>query len=173
MSDFDAAVRTVPDFPEPGIQFKDLTPVLADAALFARGVEALAEPWKDAGVTHVLAIESRGYWFGGALAVRLGAGLVPARKPGKLPLAGPRETYALEYGEDAIELPKGVLPPGARVLVHDDVIATGGTAGAACRLVSREGAAVVGASFVLELAFLGGRVALPEGTRVHALMTEG
>ncbi len=172
MHDFDAAVRTVPDFPSPGIQFKDLTPLLADAALFARGIEALAAPWREVGVTHVLAIESRGYWFGGSLAQALGAGLVPARKPGKLPLAGPREAYALEYGQSAIELPEGVLPRGARVLIHDDVIATGGTASAACRLAAREGAEVVGASFVLELAFLDGRAALPEGTPVHALMTE-
>ncbi|MEL6614992.1 MAG: adenine phosphoribosyltransferase, partial [Bacteroidota bacterium] len=103
------AVRTVPDFPSPGIQFKDITPLLADAAHYAEAVEALAAPWTGEGVTHVLAMESRGFWLGGALAVRLGAGFVPLRKPGKLPLPGPRESYALEYGEDALELPKDVL----------------------------------------------------------------
>ena len=170
--DLAAAVRTVPDFPSPGIQFKDLTPLLADAGGYAEAVRALAAPWEGAGVTHVLAMESRGFWLGGAVALALGAGLVPARKPGKLPLAGPRETYALEYGEDALELPEGVLGAGDRVLVHDDVIATGGTAAAACRLVERAGAALVGVSLVLELSFLNGRAALPEGARVHALMVD-
>jgi adenine phosphoribosyltransferase len=170
--DFASTVRTVPDFPSPGIQFKDITPLLADAGGYAAAVRALAAPWEGDGVTHVLAMESRGFWLGGALAVALEAGLVPARKPGKLPLAGPRESYALEYGEDALELPEGVLPQGARVLIHDDVIATGGTAGAACRLVDRVGAEVVGVSLVLELSFLDGRSRLPEGTRVHALMTD-
>ena len=171
--DLAAAIRTVPDFPSPGIQFKDLTPLLADAALYAEAVAQLAAPWAEDGVTHVLAMESRGFWFGGAMATRLGAGFVPARKPGKLPAPGPRESYALEYGEDALELPEGVLREGARVLVHDDVIATGGTAGAACRLVERCGAHIVGVSFVLELAFLAGRAQLPEGTRVESLMVEG
>lgn len=166
------SVRTVPDFPSPGIQFKDITPLLADAGHYAAAVEALAAPWADDGITHVLAMESRGFWLGGALAMRLGAGFVPVRKPGKLPLPGPRESYALEYGEDALELPKDVLPSGARVLIHDDVIATGGTAGAAYRLVERVGAEVAGVSLVLELAFLDGRSKLPEGTRVHALMTD-
>ena len=172
MTDFATAVRTVPDFPSPGIQFKDLTPLLAEPEAYAEAVRALAAPWAEEGVTHVLAMESRGYWLGGALALTLGAGFVPARKPGKLPLPGPRESYALEYGEDALELPEGVLGAGARVLVHDDVIATGGTAAAACRLVERVGAEVVGVSLVLELAFLDGRAKLPAGTRVHALMTE-
>lgn len=171
--DLAAAIRTVPDFPEPGIQFKDITPLLADAALYAETVRQLAAPWQREGVTHVLAMESRGFWFGGALAAALDAGFIPVRKPGKLPLPGPRETYALEYGEDALELPADVLPADARVLVHDDVIATGGTAGAACRLVHHEGATVVGVSFVMELAFLDGRSQLPAGTRVEALQVEG
>ena len=171
--DLAAAVRTVPDFPSPGVQFKDLTPLLADAALYAEASRRLAAPWAEQGVTHVLAMESRGYWFGGVIARTLGAGFVPARKPGKLPAPGPRESYALEYGEDALELPEGVLSTEARVLIHDDVIATGGTAGAACRLVERAGGQVVGVSLVLELAFLGGRKQLPHGTRVEALMIEG
>lgn len=171
--DLATAVRTVPDFPEPGIQFKDLTPVLADRVLYAGVVRHLAAPWEEENITHVLAMESRGFWFGGALAMHLGAGFIPARKPGKLPAPGPRESYALEYGEDALELPEDVLPEGARVLIHDDVIATGGTAGAACRLATQCGATVVGVSFVLELAFLNGRTQLPAGTRVESLMIEG
>ncbi|MEM1054949.1 MAG: adenine phosphoribosyltransferase [Bacteroidota bacterium] len=171
--DLAAAVRTVPDFPKPGIQFKDITPLLADADLYAETVRRLADPWKGQGITHVLAMESRGFWFGGALSMQLEAGFVPVRKPGKLPLPGPSETYALEYGEDSLELPSSVLPSGARVLVHDDVIATGGTAGAACRLVAHVGAEVVGVSFVMELAFLEGRSKLPKGIRVESLMVEG
>lgn len=171
MPDLAAALRTVPDFPAPGVQFKDLTPVLADPALFEELLAALAAPWADADVTHVVGVESRGYWFGAALAARLGAGFLPARKPGKLPGATLRETYALEYGEDAIELHADDLPAGARVLVHDDVIATGGTAAAACRLVASAGATVVGVSFAVEIAFLDGRAALPDGLRVEAAIT--
>ncbi|WP_412060882.1 adenine phosphoribosyltransferase [Rubrivirga sp. IMCC45206] len=168
MSDLAAALRTVPDFPSPGIQFKDLTPILADPGLFEELLTALAAPWDGAGVTHVVGIEARGYWFGAALAARLGAGFLPARKPGKLPGATLRETYALEYGEDAIELHADDLPAGAHVLVHDDVIATGGTAAAACRLVEAAGASVAGVSFAVEIAFLNGRQQLPDGVPVEA-----
>ena len=173
MTDFAAAVRTIPDFPTPGIQFKDLSPLLADGEAFAAAVDALAAPWVGDGISHVVCIEARGYWLGSALAHRLGAGFVPARKAGKLPLPGPHETYELEYGEDAVELPADVLPQGARVLVHDDVIATGGTAAAVCRLVAQSRATLAGLSFVLELAFLDGRSRLPDGARVETLMTEG
>lgn len=165
-----AAVRTVEDFPTPGVRFKDLTPVLADPARFAATVERLAAPFMGAGVTHVVAIEARGYWFGGAIAQRLGAGFVPARKPGKLPAATLRESYALEYGTDALEIHADALPEGARVLVHDDVIATGGTAAAVCRLVERAGAIVTGCSFVLEIPGLGGRERLPSGVPVRAVL---
>lgn len=168
VSDLAAALRTVPDFPAPGIQFKDLTPVLADPALFEEMLAALAAPWERAGVTHVVGIESRGYWFGAALAARLGAGFLPARKPGKLPGATLSESYALEYGEDAIELHADDLPAGARVLVHDDVIATGGTAAAACRLIEAAGATVAGISFAVEIAFLDGRRQLPAGVPIEA-----
>ncbi len=171
MADLAAALRTVPDFPSPGIQFKDLTPILADPALFAELLDRLADPWTDAGVTHVVGIEARGYWFGPSLAARLGAGFLPARKPGKLPGPTLRETYALEYGQDTIELHAGDLPASARVLVHDDVVATGGTAAAACRLVETAGATVVGLSFAVELAFLEGRSALPDGAPVEAAIT--
>ena len=171
MPDLAAALRTVPDFPKPGIQFKDLTPDLADPALFEAMLEALAAPWRQAGVTHVVGIESRGYWFGTALAARLGAGFLPARKPGKLPGATVRATYQLEYGEDAVELHAEDLPEGARVLVHDDVIATGGTATAACELVRQSGGTVVGLSFAVEIAVLDGRSSLPDGLPVASVVT--
>ena len=171
MTDVEAALRTVPDFPSPGVQFKDLTPVLADPALFGALLSRLAAPWADAGVTHVVGIEARGYWFGPSLAARLGAGFLPARKPGKLPAETLRQTYALEYGEDAIELHRADLPAGARVLVHDDVIATGGTAGAAAALVEAAGATVVGFSFAVEVAFLRGLGRLPEGVPVDAAIS--
>ncbi len=166
-----AAIRTVPDFPAPGISFKDLTPLLADPALFALTVDRLASPWMDAGVTHVVGTEARGFWFGPSLAQRLGAGFVPARKPGKLPAAVRRVAYALEYGTDTVEVHADALPPGARVLVHDDVIATGGTGAAVCALVAEAGAALVGVSVVLEIAALDGRALLPDGTRVEAVLT--
>lgn len=170
-----AAVRVVPDFPSPGIRFLDLTPVLADAALSADVVEALVAPWVGAGITHVAALEARGFWWGGALAAALGAGLVPVRKQGKLPARTLRESYALEYGADAVEMHADAFEAAARprVLVHDDVIATGGTAAAAVRLVEAAGAEVVGCSFVLEIPALGGRARLPEHLPVETLWTPG
>ncbi|HEX9952864.1 MAG TPA: adenine phosphoribosyltransferase [Rubricoccaceae bacterium] len=170
-----AAIRTVADFPAPGVAFKDLTPVLADPALFAEALERLAAPWVTAGVTHVVGVEARGFWFGPALAARLGAGFVPARKPGKLP-TGPGSpgvrsaSYALEYGTDAVELLADALGPGARVLVHDDVLATGGTAQAVCALVAAMGASLAGVSVVLEIAVLGGRSRLPARMPVEAVL---
>ena len=167
-----AAVRTVADFPIPGVAFKDLTPVLADPALFAEALDRLAAPWAGAGVTHVVGVEARGFWFGAALAARLGAGFVPARKPGKLPAAVRRATYALEYGEDAVELHADAFDgaDAPRVLVHDDVVATGGTAAAVCALVAEAGAEVVGVSVVLEIAFLDGRARLPVGVPLDAVL---
>ncbi len=154
------AIRIVPDFPKQGIQFKDITPVLADARLFAACTAAMVEPWQGAGITHVVAIESRGFLFGAPMATALGVGLVPARKPGKLPSDTVRETYALEYGTDALELHADALGAGDRVLVVDDVLATGGTADAACKLVERVRAQVVGVGVFIDLAFLGGRARL-------------
>ena len=170
MTDLLAAVRTVPDFPKPGIQFKDLTPILADPERFADMLDRLAEPWTGAAITHVVGLESRGYWFGPALAARLGAGFLPARKPGKLPGETVSASYALEYGEDALELHRADVPDHARVLIHDDVIATGGTAAAACALVEQAGGTVAGVSVVLELAFLDGRRQLPEGLPFEAAL---
>ncbi|GAC1649792.1 MAG: adenine phosphoribosyltransferase [Gemmatimonadaceae bacterium] len=154
------AIRDVPDFPRAGIQFKDITPVLADPTLFARVTAAMAEPFATNGVTHVVAVESRGFVLGAPVAQRLGAGFVPIRKRGKLPGPCASRTYALEYGTDTLEIQSGVLGADARVLIVDDVLATGGTAGAACALVQGEGAAVKGCSFLVVLSFLGGLAAL-------------
>ena len=168
MPDLAAALRVVPGFPSEGIVFQDLTPILADAALSSSLLDRLAAPWANADVSHVVGVEARGFWFGTRLAERLGAGFLPARKPGKLPAPSARAGYALEYGEDALELHGQDLPDGARVLVHDDVIATGGTAAAACRLVEAAGGRVVGLSVALEIAALDGRAALPDGVRAEA-----
>ena len=164
------AIRTVPDFPKPGILFKDVTPVLADARLLRVAAEALAGPFRDAGITHVAGIEARGFMLGGLLADLLGAGFVPVRKRGKLPWRTYAETYALEYGTDTLELHEDAAGPGARVLVHDDVIATGGTAAAAANLVRRTGAEVAGFAFLFEIAALGGRKLLGEGVPVHYVL---
>jgi adenine phosphoribosyltransferase len=150
-------VRDIPDFPRPGIVFKDITPLLLDpVALDAAvaGLEAFAEPL---GVQLVVAAEARGFILGAALARQLGAGFVPARKPGKLPSKTVSAEYALEYGIDALEVHADALAGGARVLIHDDLLATGGTARALCDLVEKLGAQVVGCVFLVELAFLGGR----------------
>ncbi len=164
------AIRDVPDFPKPGILFKDITPVLLDPALFKRVTDALADAYAADRITRVVAIESRGFILGAPVALRLGAGLVPMRKPGKLPAERAREDYALEYGTDALEVHADALGRDARVLVVDDVLATGGTAAAACRLVERVGGTVVGLSFLMVLGFLGGADAL-RGRRVETILT--
>lgn len=164
------AVRHIPDFPSPGIQFKDITPILADRTLLREALDALVKPYSNQGITHVLAIEARGFFFGAGIAERLGAGLIPARKPGKLPSHTISEAYALEYGTDNIEIHADGLTNGARVLIHDDVIATGGTAAAAARLAEKSGGQVVGFSFLVELGFLNGRAKLPEGIPVHSVL---
>jgi adenine phosphoribosyltransferase len=166
------AIRDVLDFPKPGIIFKDITPLLADAGLFAAVTDAMAAPFVGAGITHLVAIESRGFILGGPVAQRLGVGLIPVRKPGKLPAATQAEEYALEYGKDRLEMHadacSGASP--ARVLIVDDVLATGGTAEATGRLVERVGAELVGFSFLLALGFLPGLERLAS-RRVHALVT--
>jgi len=156
-----SAVRDVPDFPKAGILFKDITPVLRDADLFRRTIDLLAVCVGDLAVDKVVAIESRGFILGGALAVRLAAGFVPVRKPGKLPWKARSASYALEYGTDTLEMHEDALGPADRVLVVDDVIATGGTARATGELVEALGARVVAYLFLVELAFLGGRAKLP------------
>lgn len=164
-------VRNIPDFPKPGVQFKDITPVLADPALMAKAVDALAEPFLKDGITKVLGIEARGFILGAALAQRLNAGFVPVRKKGKLPYVTIGAHYALEYGHDTIEMHIDAIQPHDRVLIHDDVIATGGTASAAYEIARQVGADVVGYTFLIELGFLDGRRLLDGKLRVHSVLT--
>ena len=150
-------LRPIKDYPKPGIVFQDITPVLSDATLLGDVIASMAQPFAGHGVTHVVGIEARGFILGGAVATALGAGFVPLRKPGKLPWERVSEEYALEYGTDALECHSDGLAPGRRVLVVDDVLATGGTAEAAARLARKLGSEVVGWSFLLEIGFLRGR----------------
>ena len=151
-----AAIRDIPDFPKPGIMFKDITPLLGDPALFADATDAMAAGFEAVGVTHVAAIESRGFILGAPVALRLGAGLIPVRKRGKLPHRTEGVDYALEYGTDRVEVHVDACGAGARVLVVDDVLATGGTAGATCALIEKLGATVIGCAFLLSIGGLGG-----------------
>jgi adenine phosphoribosyltransferase len=150
-------IRPIPDFPKPGILFRDITPLLADAKAFAAAIEALAAPWRDAGITAIAAVEARGFLFAGPLALSLGVGVIPVRKPGKLPADTISHEYDLEYGRDRLEMHRDVLPKGAGVLVVDDVLATGGTAVACMKLIEAGGGRVLGAAFLVEIAPLGGR----------------
>lgn len=150
-------LRAIPDHPKPGIIFQDITPVLHDAALLRDVVRALAEPYRAQRVTHVVGIEARGFILGAPVAVELGAGFIPLRKPGKLPWESVAEKYALEYGEDSLHAHRDACSPGHRVLIVDDVLATGGTAQAAGRLVRGLGAEMVGWSFLMEIGVLCGR----------------
>ena len=160
-------VRTVPDWPAPGVQFRDLTPLWADGAAWARCVAVLARPFDAAPPAVVLGIEARGFLIAAALAARWGAGLLLARKPGKLPAASHRVDYALEYGTAAIEAHRGLVAPGTRVLVADDVLATGGTAFAALSMARALEAEPVGCAFIVEIEALGGRERLGGTVPVH------
>lgn len=162
-------IRDVPDFPKPGILFRDVTPLLADARALRSAVAAIAEPFSGAGVARVVGIESRGFLFGAPVAIALGAGLSLVRKKGKLPWRTRSASYALEYGEDSIEMHVDAVEPGERVIVVDDLVATGGTAAAAVRLVKEAGAHVVACAFLIELGALGGR-ALLGVPQVHAVL---
>lgn len=164
-----AIIRDVPDFPKPGIVFKDITPALADASLFHETTAGMARPFAGAGITHVVAVESRGFLLGGPIAQYLGAGLVPARKRGKLPWRTLGEEYALEYGTDVLEIHVDALPEGTRAIIVDDVLATGGTAAAVGSLVRRARAELVGYSFLMTLEFLGGRARLGD-VQVESLL---
>ncbi|MEI6812723.1 MAG: adenine phosphoribosyltransferase [bacterium] len=164
-----AAVRDVPDFPKPGIVFKDITPLLLDAALFREVTDAMADWARAADVTHVVGIESRGFIFGAPVAQALGAGFVPMRKPGKLPGVTVSERYALEYGTDTLEVHADAFAGSRGVMIVDDVLATGGTAAAACRLVERAGGRVLLCGFLMELGFLDGR-SLMGDRRVDCLL---
>jgi len=165
-----ARIRDVADFPKPGIVFKDITPLLQDGQALRIACQKLAEPYRDLKVDRVVGVESRGFIFGPPVAIELGAGFAIARKSGKLPWETVREVYELEYGTDRIEMHRDAVEPGQRVLLIDDVIATGGTAAATARLVQSMGAEVVGACFLLELVALAGRKRLGE-LPVHAVLT--
>lgn len=163
-------IRKVPDFPKKGILFYDVTPILKDPVTLAAVLEALAEPFERKKIEVICSIESRGFIFGAALASDLGTGFVPMRKPGKLPWKTARQEYSLEYGTDAIEMHMDAVAPGQRVLLVDDLLATGGTAGAALQLLRKFKADVVGAAFVIELKDLKGRQKL-DGIEIHSLLT--
>ena len=150
-------IRDVPDFPKEGVVFKDITPLLADAQALTETVRRLAEPYASAGVELVAGVESRGFIFGTAVAERLGAGFVPIRKPSKLPAETVSADYELEYGSDTIEIHADAIRPGQKVLMVDDLLATGGTMKAACELVGKRGGEILGPAFVIELSFLHGR----------------
>lgn len=160
--DLEKFIRNVPDFPIEGIQFKDITTMLKEPEALSAGLDELVQHSVNKGVTKVIGIESRGFIYGGALAVKLGAGFVPIRKPGKLPAETITESYTLEYGTNTIEIHKDAIGPGDKVLLHDDLLATGGTMEAAIKLVEKLGAVVVQVSFLIELAFLNGREKLGE-----------
>ncbi len=166
-----AAVRDVPDFPQPGIIFKDITPVLADSALLSLAVDGMAEAAKGQKVDKVVGIDARGFIFGALLAARLGCGFVPARKKGKLPWRTSGVDYALEYGTASLEMHEDAIQPGERVLLADDLLATGGTAGAALELMTRMKAQVLGSVFLIELSFLKGREKVAKYGPVSAVLT--
>ncbi len=163
------AIRNIPDFPQPGIQFKDITPVLADAALFARSIDLLTAGFTPGTVDAVVGIDARGFIFAAAAALKLRAGFVPIRKKGKLPFQTYEQSYALEYGSASVAMHTDALGAGSRVLLIDDLLATGGTAAAAAALVQRVGGVILEISFLIELAFLNGRAKLP-GLPVRSLV---
>ncbi len=171
MENLKALIRTIPDYPKPGIMFRDVTTLLRDAAGFEEAIIAMARPFEGAQVDAVAGIEARGFILGGAVADRLGCGFVPIRKKGKLPWKTIGQEYTLEYGVDAIEIHQDAIRPGERVLIIDDLVATGGTAEAAAKLVRATGGLVVGAAFIIDLPELGGLKKLEGiGVACHALV---
>ena len=170
LSEIESAIRNVPDFPKPGIQFKDITPVLADAKLFAGAIELLTKNFKPGSVDAVVGIDARGFIFAAAAATKLKAGFVPVRKKGKLPFETIEQDYALEYGHSTVAMHIDALKPGARVLLIDDLLATGGTSAAAVALVEKLGGKILEASFLIELKFLNGREKLG-GIPVRSLIS--
>jgi adenine phosphoribosyltransferase len=162
-------IRHVPDFPKQGILFYDITTLLRDPAGFKMTIDMLATPYEDQGIEAVVGIESRGFILGAAVAERLGAGFVPIRKPGKLPAKALKETYDLEYGKDSIEIHEDAIQKGQRVLIVDDVLATGGTASAAAQLVKKLGGDLFGLAFLIELLFLNGKSRLP-GEKIFSVL---
>jgi adenine phosphoribosyltransferase len=163
-------IREIPDWPKKGILFRDITPLLGDPKAFPQAIESLCKPFRHAGVRYVAAVEARGFIFGAAVAAQLGAGFVPIRKKGKLPGATECATYELEYGVDTLEMHRDAIPRDAKVLVVDDLLATGGTMCAACKLIEKVGAQIVGIAFVIELADLEGRERLSP-YKIHSLIS--
>ena len=155
-----AHIRDIPDWPSPGVLFRDITPLVNDVSAYRAVIETFVARFRTSGIDRIVGVEARGFLFGAPVAYELGAGFVPVRKPGKLPWQIEREEYALEYGTDALEIHVDAIHPGERIVVLDDVLATGGTAGATVRLARRLGAEVVAAAFVVEIGFLDGRRAL-------------
>ena len=170
VGDLEAAIRNVPDFPQPGIQFKDITPVLGDARLFAGAIDLMASRHADAGIDACVGIDARGFIFAAAAAKQLGTGFVPVRKKGKLPWKTHEESYSLKYGEATVAIHQDALQPGARVLLLDDLLATGGTAAAAVSLLKKIGAEIVEIGFLIELGFLNGREKM-NGAPINSLIT--
>ena len=168
-SEIERAIRNIPDFPKPGIQFKDITPVLADSRLFSSSIDLLVDGFKPGEVDAVVGIDARGFIFAAAAAVKLRAGFVPVRKKGKLPYQTHEEQYDLEYGTATVAVHVDALKPGSRVLLIDDLLATGGTAAAAAALVQKLGARILEIAFLIELSFLGGRGKL-HGYQVRSLV---
>lgn len=170
VADIERAIRNVPDFPKPGIQFKDITPVLADARLFSGAIDLLTERFKPGSVDAVVGIDARGFIFAAAAAVKLQAGFIPVRKKGKLPYKTIEQDYALEYGHSTVAIHTDALKPGSRVLLVDDLLATGGTSAAAVALVQKLGGKILEAGFLIELKFLNGRDKL-SGIPIRSLVT--
>ncbi len=170
LAHLNAKLRDVPDFPKPGIVFKDITPLLADVQAFHMTLDLLAQPFIGDALSAVVAMEARGFIFGGALAARLNLSFIPVRKPGKLPAEVDAVSYSLEYGESELQMHKGSLSAGDEVLIVDDLLATGGTAAATTELVQKQGGRVAGFAFVCELDFLPGRARLQEATQADVLI---
>ena len=168
--DLGSYIRDIVDFPKPGVVFKDITPLLADADAFEAALDGVASPFASEHIDKVFGVEARGFILAAPVARLFGAGFVPVRKAGKLPWEIERQEYALEYGTDLLEVHRDSVAPGERVLVVDDVLATGGTAAATARLIEKLGAEVVGFAFLIELSFLGGRKSLPD-RRIESLLT--
>lgn len=170
MKELQKYIRDIADFPKPGIIYKDITPLLQDPEATEKTTLALLDFLKNTSIDKVVGIESRGFFFATLLAQRLGAGFVPVRKPGKLPFETHRESYSLEYGEDVLEVHVDAIQKGEKVLIHDDVLATGGTAAAACKLVEKMGGEIIQCNFLMDLAFLNGKDKL-KGYEVTSLFT--
>ncbi|MCD4698992.1 MAG: adenine phosphoribosyltransferase [Phycisphaerae bacterium] len=170
MIDLGYFIRDIPDFPAEGIIFKDITPLLLDPVALDEAIGKLAEPYRDANIEVVVGVESRGFIFGSAVARELGAGFIPIRKPGKLPHKTVSREYALEYGTDAIEMHADAIADGTRVVMLDDLLATGGTMAAACEMVKDLGGNIIGIAFLIELCFLNGRDKLA-GYEIHSLIS--